>query len=119
MVAMRTLSMLRVVALVLVVGCDGEETGGAAPFEPATACANIVTHCPTGYTWSGFAADAASCRTMFSCVHNLYTGNCRQIIADSVSCLNGVTAASGCSACNSIINRATTECSEPTSCLYD
>lgn len=102
---------------ILFAGCDGDETAGAAPFEPSTACANIVSYCPTGYTWSGFATNAADCRTMFSCVHALYTGNCRQIIADGVTCLEGVTAASGCSACDTIITRATTECSEPTSCL--
>lgn len=116
---MSLLSMLRFAVLVFVVGCDGDETGGGATFEPTTACSNLVTYCPTGYTWSGFATDAANCRTMFSCVHNLYTGSCRQIIADGVTCLAGVSAASDCGACDTIIARATTECSEPTSCLAD
>lgn len=116
---MSLLSTLRFALLVLIVGCDGEETGADTTFEPTTACANLITYCPTGYTWSAFATDAASCRSMFSCVHNLYTGSCRQIIADGVTCLEGVTATSGCRACDTIIARATTECSEPTSCLAD
>jgi hypothetical protein len=109
-----------VLGLVLgfVAGCDSDEnTGSANTFDPTTACSNVIAYCPSGYTWSGYATDATSCRTMFSCVYNVYAGSCRQIIADTVTCLNGVTAASGCSACNTIITRATTECSAPTSCL--
>jgi hypothetical protein len=115
---MKVLSTLWLLVLGLVVGCDGDDsTGSGSSFDPTAACSNIVTYCPTGYAWSGYASDAASCGTMFNCVYNLYTGSCRQIVADAVTCLNGVTAASGCSACNTIISRATTECSAPTSCM--
>jgi len=115
---MRLLSTLCFLTLGLVAGCSSDEnTGGTSKFEPSKACSNIVTYCTTGYAWSGYATNATSCDTMFNCVYNLYSGSCRQIIADSVTCLESVTAISGCSACNTIITRATTECSEPTSCL--
>lgn len=116
---MRLLSTLSCLMMLgLVAGCDSSDnSGGGSTFEPTTACANIVAYCPTGYTWSAYATDAASCRTMFSCVYNLYTGSCRQYMADTVTCLDGVSAASGCSACNTIINQVATGCSAPTSCL--
>jgi len=115
---MKLLSTLWLLMLGLVAGCDSDESPGSGnTFEPTTACANLVTYCPTGYTWSAYATDASRCRAVFSCVYNLYTGSCRQIIADTMTCLEGVTAGSGCSACNTIITRATTECSQPLSCL--
>jgi hypothetical protein len=112
------LSRAWLLALFLAVGCDGDETGGGgSPFEPTKACTNIVTHCPTGYTWSAYATDEAGCRTLFNCTYNFYTGSCRQIVADGVTCLQGVTAPSGCSPCNTILMRAGTECEEPASCI--
>ena len=118
---MKTILTLLTLGSLLAAACGSGDTGGtpapASTANAASACAKLVQYCPTGYSWSSYVTDEQGCRTAFECIYNLYTGSCRQTLAQGFQCLGALTSASGCSACDSTIGQLQSSCDYPASCL--
>jgi hypothetical protein len=94
--------------------CSDSEPKGPDTTVP---CQKLVQYCPTGYSWSLYVTGEQDCRDTFDCVHDLYSGSCRDTLVQGFDCLGNLTAASGCSACDSILTQLSTSCPFPTQCL--
>jgi hypothetical protein len=96
--------------------CD-EEGSGEPQLDIAASCSRLVQHCPTGYSWSYYVTDEAGCRDIFNCVHDDYSGSCRDTLESGMRCLADVESSAGCADCDAILSSLATTCPYPASCL--
>lgn len=109
--------LLWTLLVALAAGCGSSDSSSSDSLDADQACSNLVTYCPSGYSWSAYVSDEAGCRTTLDCVYQFYSGDCRQIIADSASCLANITSEAGCTECSNMFAATALSCDYPSGCL--
>ena len=102
------------IALLTAAGCDKSTS---PPPSVDTSCRKLVQYCPTGYSWSSYVTDQASCVEAFNCVSDFYTGSCHDTLLDGFTCLGDVAGSGDCGDCDSIMSSLETFCTYPSTCL--
>mgnify|MGYP001767035322 CR=1 FL=1 len=112
----KTIAISAALALALAAaGCDEDEDGDI--ISNAQACSNVMSICPTGYSWSAYVTSEGQCVTAFDCVDAFYTGDCRASFEDGIRCLQDLDSAAGCAACDAIMTALSSTCAYPAGCL--
>jgi len=111
-----TIGLVLWLALLPAAACD-TDFDGDPQLDIAASCSKLVQYCPTGYSWSTYVTDEPGCRDIFNCVHDYYSGSCRDTLENGMNCLADIESSAGCTSCDNILSTLTTTCSYPSSCL--
>ncbi len=103
--------------LILLPATTACDKGSDPAVSTDTACRKLIQYCPTGYSWSAYVTDQASCVAAFDCVADYYSGSCRDTLMDGFSCLADMASSSGCGACDVIISSLQSSCPYPSACF--
>ena len=92
--------------------------GGGSLGDTATACENLIVHCPKDYAWSPYLTTGqASCVELLECTYDFYSDACRTRVGQLVDCAADLRGPDGCAGCDAIAVDVMQNCPFPAECL--